>query len=237
VAKDTPADDPQSAGTPDEPLSGPASESAQTPSQAATPGYFAPGDDSSDDSAEPVTVGSPEEVEPPGDQLGAELRDPEPFAVLPDDDAEKAELSAADSDETAEELTSEPTIDDADELAAAEAEAIGARSTRPVRKSNQAGDSAAVSASATVEAARKNRPTRSRKEATAHQDSDRTTPVMFVNQSIQELKKVVWPTGAQLRQYFIVVLIFVLFMIALVSLLDLGIGQLILKIFGGGTNS
>jgi len=56
---------------------------------------------------------------------------------------------------------------------------------------------------------------------------------VFVNQSVQELKKVVWPTGAQLRQFFIVVLVFVLFMIALVSLLDVGIGQLVLTVFGG----
>ena len=59
----------------------------------------------------------------------------------------------------------------------------------------------------------------------------RTTPVAFVKQSVGELRKVVYPTGQQLGNYFIVVLVFVLFIIAYVSLLDLGIGKLIFAIF------
>lgn len=59
-----------------------------------------------------------------------------------------------------------------------------------------------------------------------------TTPAQFVNQSIDELKKVVWPTGTQVRSYFAVVLVFVLFVIAYVSLLDLGLGAALLKLFG-----
>ena len=60
---------------------------------------------------------------------------------------------------------------------------------------------------------------------------ERTTPVKFVRQSIGELRKVVYPTGQQLINYFIVVLVFVLFVIAYVSLLDLGLGWAIFKIF------
>ena len=48
----------------------------------------------------------------------------------------------------------------------------------------------------------------------------RTTPIGFVNQAIGELRKVIWPTGEQLGNYFAVVLVFVLFMIAFVGLLD-----------------
>lgn len=59
----------------------------------------------------------------------------------------------------------------------------------------------------------------------------RTTPVAFVKQSVGELRKVVYPTGQQLGNYFVVVLVFVLFVIALVSLLDLGIGKLVFAIF------
>jgi len=59
----------------------------------------------------------------------------------------------------------------------------------------------------------------------------RTTPVAFVQQSVGELRKVVYPTGQQLGNYFVVVLVFVLFIIALVSLLDLGIGKLVFAIF------
>ncbi len=59
----------------------------------------------------------------------------------------------------------------------------------------------------------------------------RTGPVTFVQQSVAELRKVVYPTGPQLANYFVVVLIFVLFIIAYVSLLDLGIGAVIFRIF------
>ncbi|PIF03100.1 MAG: preprotein translocase subunit SecE [Propionibacterium sp.] len=54
----------------------------------------------------------------------------------------------------------------------------------------------------------------------------------FTKQSIGELKKVNWPTAEQMRVYFIAVLIFVLFVIAFVSLFDVAFGALLLKIFG-----
>lgn len=59
----------------------------------------------------------------------------------------------------------------------------------------------------------------------------RTGPVTFVKESVGELRKVVYPTGPQLANYFVVVLIFVLFIIAFVSVLDLAFGWAILKIF------
>lgn len=60
----------------------------------------------------------------------------------------------------------------------------------------------------------------------------RTGPGTFVKESVAELRKVVYPTGQQLLNYFIVVLIFVLFIIAIVSLLDLAFGWAILRVFG-----
>ncbi len=59
----------------------------------------------------------------------------------------------------------------------------------------------------------------------------RTSPVTFVKESVGELRKVVYPTGPQLLSYFVVVLIFVLFIIAFVSVLDLAFGWAILKVF------
>jgi preprotein translocase subunit SecE len=59
----------------------------------------------------------------------------------------------------------------------------------------------------------------------------RTGPVTFVKESVSELQKVVYPTGQQLMNYFIVVLIFVLFIIAIVSALDLAFGKAIIAIF------
>ncbi len=72
--------------------------------------------------------------------------------------------------------------------------------------------------------------------ATPKQDSHapankRTGPVTFVKESAGELRKVVYPTGPQLLNYFVVVLIFVLFIIAFVSVLDLVFGWAILKVF------
>jgi len=46
-----------------------------------------------------------------------------------------------------------------------------------------------------------------------------------------ELKKVVWPTREQVTTYFLVVMVFVLFMMLLVSLEDLAFGRLIFQIF------
>ncbi len=55
---------------------------------------------------------------------------------------------------------------------------------------------------------------------------------LFYRQVVTELRKVIWPTREQLTTYWTVVLVFVLVVIGIVSLLDLGIGQLTFKIFG-----
>ncbi len=55
---------------------------------------------------------------------------------------------------------------------------------------------------------------------------------LFFRQVIAELRKVIWPTRDQLVTYFLVVLVFVLFMIALVSLLDYTFNTVMFKIFG-----
>jgi preprotein translocase subunit SecE len=62
---------------------------------------------------------------------------------------------------------------------------------------------------------------------------ERTGPVLFYRQVVAELRKVVWPTQQQLVTYFFVVIVFVAFMMALVSGLDLAIGKAIFAIFNG----
>jgi len=57
--------------------------------------------------------------------------------------------------------------------------------------------------------------------------------VVFYRQVVAELRKVVWPTRDQLVTYFIVVMVFVLIMMAIVSLLDLALGKLVFEIFDG----
>ena len=66
-------------------------------------------------------------------------------------------------------------------------------------------------------------------------DHKRTSLPTFYRQVVAELRKVVWPTQEQLITYFIVVMVFVLFMIALVSMLDLAFGKLVFWVFAGGS--
>ena len=61
---------------------------------------------------------------------------------------------------------------------------------------------------------------------------ERTSPVTFYRQVIAELRKVVWPTQQQLVTYLLVVLVFVLVLIAYVSVLDLAFGKAIFALFG-----
>lgn len=60
----------------------------------------------------------------------------------------------------------------------------------------------------------------------------RTSPVMFYRQIVAELRKVVWPDRTMVVNYFIVVAIFVLIMMAIVSGLDLGFSKIMFKVFG-----
>lgn len=55
---------------------------------------------------------------------------------------------------------------------------------------------------------------------------------LFYRQVLNELRKVVWPSRNMLTTYTAVVLVFVTFVITIVSIFDLGITQLILFIFG-----
>jgi preprotein translocase subunit SecE len=60
----------------------------------------------------------------------------------------------------------------------------------------------------------------------------RTSPSTFYRQVVAELRKVVWPSRPQLIGYFWVVLVFVVVVMTLVSLLDLGFGKAAFAIFG-----
>jgi preprotein translocase subunit SecE len=55
---------------------------------------------------------------------------------------------------------------------------------------------------------------------------------LFYRQVVSELTKVVWPTRNELTTYTVVVLVFVTFVIAVVSLLDLVLTKLVFWIFG-----
>ena len=55
---------------------------------------------------------------------------------------------------------------------------------------------------------------------------------LFYRQVINELRKVVWPTRNQLTTYTAVVLVFVGFIIAVVSVFDLVLAKIVFWIFG-----
>ena len=55
---------------------------------------------------------------------------------------------------------------------------------------------------------------------------------LFYRQIVSELAKVVWPTRKQLSTYTAVVMVFVTFVIAVVSLFDLVITKLVFWVFG-----
>jgi len=141
------------------------------------------------------------------------------------EDADKAEADvpadAAAEDLEAAELTEVDATDvDEAELTESERVAMAAVAARPVRK--QAAEGADGKGHATPKRRRRN----------PEDLEQRANPAEFVQESVAELKKVVWPTPSQLQQYFIVVLVFVLIMIAIVALFDVVFGAGMLKIFG-----
>jgi preprotein translocase subunit SecE len=139
-------------------------------------------------------------------------------------DKDEAELSASDADGLP------PELAEADDSAAERSEPDLEAAPAELETAGVGAGGTVSGRSATRKAAPqpKGTPTAKRDAVPTHQ---RTTPVAFAKQSIGELRKVVYPTGQQLGNYFVVVLVFVLFIIAFVSLLDLGLGKLVFALF------
>ncbi len=73
-----------------------------------------------------------------------------------------------------------------------------------------------------------------RSGSTAARTGKRIGLALFVRQVIAELRKVVRPTRTELITYTSVVMVFVVVVMAFVSALDIGLGKLVLLVFGGG---
>jgi preprotein translocase subunit SecE len=56
--------------------------------------------------------------------------------------------------------------------------------------------------------------------------------ILFYKQVVAELRKVIWPTRRELLTYTTVVLVFVFFMVAVVSVYDFLFSQGVLRVFG-----
>ena len=60
----------------------------------------------------------------------------------------------------------------------------------------------------------------------------RTTPALFFRQMLGELRKVIWPTRQMLVTYTVVCMVFVIFMVAIVTALDYGFTKLVFALYG-----
>jgi len=54
----------------------------------------------------------------------------------------------------------------------------------------------------------------------------------YLGQVVAELRKVIWPNRKQMVSYTTVVLVFLIFMVTLIGLVDLGLAKLVLLVFG-----
>jgi preprotein translocase subunit SecE len=78
--------------------------------------------------------------------------------------------------------------------------------------------------------------TKTGRKAAKGTDGPSRNPLLFVityiKQVVAELRKVIWPNRKQMVSYTSVVLVFLFFMVALISGVDLGLARLVLLVFG-----
>jgi preprotein translocase subunit SecE len=58
----------------------------------------------------------------------------------------------------------------------------------------------------------------------------------FFREVVAELRKVIWPTRKELLTYTAVVIVFVVVMLTIVGLLDVGFARVVLWVFGSGSS-
>lgn len=98
------------------------------------------------------------------------------------------------------------------------------------------GDEAAEDASSEDSEADSGKSKKAKKNAKANKTGPSRNPIMFVvnylRQVVAELRKVIWPNRKQMVSYTTVVLVFLVFMVALISGADLGLARLVSLVFG-----
>ncbi|MCL2782894.1 MAG: preprotein translocase subunit SecE [Propionibacteriaceae bacterium] len=162
----------------------------------------------------------------------------EPELEAEDKPAEPADSKVADEGEAVSEPTPDDAADEKSSKATDDVDTVKAvKAAKPKKKAaveEKADDKDEaphqVRRSQTQAPVKKGHATRKRDEA-VQVTTTRTTPLAFARQSIAELRKVVWPTGDTVGQYFIVVLVFVLFIMLVVAGLDALFGWGLLRLF------
>ena len=117
--------------------------------------------------------------------------------------------------------------------------------TRPARPTGKRSRRAGATALAEPEEAEstaeelgvdKDKPAKKSKKAKNAKSGPSRNPILFVwnylKQVVAELRKVIWPNRKQMVSYTSVVLVFLFFMVALISGVDLGLARLVLLVFG-----
>jgi preprotein translocase subunit SecE len=90
--------------------------------------------------------------------------------------------------------------------------------------------------SAEDEAGKKAKKARTKAQKARKSGTQSTNPIVYVynylKQVVAELRKVIWPNRKQMGTYTSVVLAFLVFMVTLIGLVDLGLAKLVLLVFG-----
>jgi preprotein translocase subunit SecE len=118
--------------------------------------------------------------------------------------------------------------------------AVGTRPLRPTGKRSRRGtfesdvtDSDSVTDTASKTTSKNGS---GNKKKTAKKREPRPNPFVFVwnflKQVVAELRKVIWPNRKQMISYTTVVLVFLIFMVALIGGVDLGFAKLVGLVFG-----
>ncbi len=183
-----------------------------------------------------------EEIELDDDELDDDFDDLElpelPGAAKTDDqdtdeDDESTEADDLDEDD---DLDDDDDLDedDLDEDDRPAAKASAKKSTAKKSTARAAAQDSAKGRKRTTAGAGREKKGRAtpKRPSSAAKEPESTGAIQFIKESIGELRKVVYPTGSQLGTYFVVVLVFVLFVIGFTSGIDLGLGKLILLVFG-----
>jgi preprotein translocase subunit SecE len=90
--------------------------------------------------------------------------------------------------------------------------------------------------SAEDEAGKKPKKAKKKAQKARQPGTQSTNPIVYVynylKQVVAELRKVIWPNRKQMGTYTSVVLAFLVFMVTLIGLVDLGLAKLVLLVFG-----
>lgn len=120
--------------------------------------------------------------------------------------------------------------------------AVVTRPTRPSgKRSRRVASGENVSSAVDLETGTEASPTKNgsgtaKKTAKKRGDGSSSNPFLYVwnylQQVVAELRKVIWPNRKQMVSYTIVVLVFLAFMVALIGGVDLGVGKIVMWVFG-----